>query len=271
MLAMMLQRFDIVMDDPSYQLEIAETLTIKPHGLKIRARAASPAVPAAPRDSRAQRRPRAHPELVREPADDQAGCPTTRQLLVLYGSNTGSCEMFARRIGGDAPRQGYAATVAQPRRARRRAVAASVPVDRGHRLLRRPGAGQRKKFLSPGSKRVPAASLAGVRFAVFGCGNRQWARTYQFDPQAGRCGARRPPAPRLRERGEADAGGDFFGAFEHGTRACGRTSAAALGRAVDDKPATAGLRGRGAGIRPRERAAAKRAGARAPSSRTASW
>src|SRR5205085_6721801 len=37
-LAMMLQRFDIAFDDPAYQLEVKETLTIKPHGLKIRAR-----------------------------------------------------------------------------------------------------------------------------------------------------------------------------------------------------------------------------------------
>ncbi len=35
---MILQRFDISLADPGYRLEIAETLTIKPHGLAIHAR-----------------------------------------------------------------------------------------------------------------------------------------------------------------------------------------------------------------------------------------
>ena len=69
-LAMMLQRFDIVFDDPAYQLEIKETLTIKPHGLKIRAR------PRRERAIRPRERGSDDPAKIAEPAGRQAvrGC-----------------------------------------------------------------------------------------------------------------------------------------------------------------------------------------------------
>ncbi|GAA3352432.1 hypothetical protein GCM10020366_02050 [Saccharopolyspora gregorii] len=60
----------------------------------------------------------------------------------------------------------------------------------------------------------PDGSLDGVRYAVFGCGNTDWARTYQavpaeVDEQLARAGAKR-----LLPRGRADARGDFFGDFD---------------------------------------------------------
>ncbi len=58
-------------------------------------------------------------------------------------------------------------------------------------------------------------SLKAVKFTVFGCGNREWVRTYQriptiIDEALGKNGAER-----LLARGEADASSiSFFSAFE---------------------------------------------------------
>ena len=57
-------------------------------------------------------------------------------------------------------------------------------------------------------------SLKGVKFAVFGCGNKDWARTYQAIPKRIDERLQKAGAERLVERGEADARGDFFGDFD---------------------------------------------------------
>ena len=59
-----------------------------------------------------------------------------------------------------------------------------------------------------------ADALSGVRYAVFGCGNRDWAATYQtvprfIDDQLSKFGARR-----ISGRGEGDAREDLDGEFQ---------------------------------------------------------
>ncbi len=108
-LILMLQRFDFVLDDPSYTLKIHETLTLKPEGLRIRARSRRTgatslrrsAVPSTPQKPLTL-------QPARQPASDAAATP----LLILYGSNTGSSEAFANRIADEAPANGFAPTVA---------------------------------------------------------------------------------------------------------------------------------------------------------------
>ncbi|WP_173401069.1 diflavin oxidoreductase, partial [Arthrobacter sp. H41] len=70
-----------------------------------------------------------------------------------------------------------------------------------------------RKFLSWAAA-LPARSLEGVSYAVFGCGNRDWARTYQAVPRLIDESLARAGGARILERGEADARGDFFGGFE---------------------------------------------------------
>ncbi|WP_421999727.1 bifunctional cytochrome P450/NADPH--P450 reductase [Reyranella sp.] len=207
-LSMMLQRFDIVLDDPAYTLKIKETLTLKPEDLRIRARSRRSAgsllrsaVAATPQRALS---PQAPP-----PSATDGG---TAPLLVLYGSNTGSSEAFANRIAGEAPAHGYAPTVAPmddfagglPRHGAIVVVTASYegqPPDNA------------RQFVSA-VEALPAGALAGARFAVFGCGNRQWARTYQAVPKRVDAALAKAGATRIAERGETDSGGDFFGAFD---------------------------------------------------------
>ncbi len=229
-MAMLLQRFDLVLDDPSYQLEIAETLTIKPHNLNIRAKsrgrgdfALKTTIPSAPQRALVKEQP-----VAAMPEGD------AKPLLVLYGSNTGSSEMFARRIAADAMRQGYA-PIAAPLDEHVGDLKSGTPVVIVTASYEGQAPDNAKKFLSWIESRA-ANELAGVKFAVFGCGNLQWARTYQFVPKRIDAALEAAGASRLRPRGEADAGGDFFGAFDEWYGSLWSDLGQALGHAVAEKP-----------------------------------
>lgn len=57
--------------------------------------------------------------------------------------------------------------------------------------------------------------LKGVKYAVFGCGNREWVRTYQRIPTLIDELFEKNGAERLLSRGEADVGSiGFFQAFD---------------------------------------------------------
>ena len=103
---MILQRFTLEMEDPLYDLKIKQTLTIKPLTFSMRVKI---------RPEYEKNRPtlgRAIPkDLVSEKTDiipevAEKGS-RGRGVLVLYGSNSGSCEGFAHNIGEDAGKMGF--------------------------------------------------------------------------------------------------------------------------------------------------------------------
>ena len=102
-LASVIQKFDFVMDDPSYELELKQSLTIKPSHFYIHA------LPRTGKHLLAV--PSTSPAFhVQEPNQTTtAAAPGTeakQPLYVLYGSNTGTSESFAQRIANDAARYG---------------------------------------------------------------------------------------------------------------------------------------------------------------------
>ncbi|OUM02409.1 bifunctional cytochrome P450/NADPH--P450 reductase [Variovorax sp. JS1663] len=238
LMSLILQRFDLIEDDPSYQLKVAETLTLKPAGFRIRVK----------RRGTSSFKPRGllAPQKAAAPAQAPVAAPAlapgvqATPLLVLYGSNTGSCEAFAERIASDAGAQGYAAQAASLDD-----HAGSLPTEGVVVIITASYEGQppdnARQFAAwldtlsqePGK----ADSLKGVRYAVFGCGNRQWARTYQAVPQRFDAALEAAGATRLRPRGETDAGGDFFGAFDEWYAALWTDFGQALGKQVKATPA----------------------------------
>lgn len=59
------------------------------------------------------------------------------------------------------------------------------------------------------------APFSGVRYAVFGCGNRDWVHTFQRIPTLVDTTLSEKGGERLLDRGEADAGGSrFFESFD---------------------------------------------------------
>ena len=234
LVAMILQRFDLVEHDPSYQLQVGETLTLKPHGFQIRVKRRGSASLFRPRTATSLEPAKPAPAL----APVAAGGVQT-PLLVLFGSNTGSAEAFAERVAGAAPAQGYA-----PRVAPLDDLAGALPTEGAVLILTASYEGQppdnARQFAAWLDSLAPGA-LAGVRYAVFGCGNRQWARTYQAVPKRFDAALEAAGATRLRARGETDAGGDFFGAFDEWYAGLWGELGKALGKQVQRAPEGAGL------------------------------
>jgi cytochrome P450/NADPH-cytochrome P450 reductase len=203
-LAMMLQRFDVTAVDPHYQLKIKQTLTIKPEGLRITVRRRPTTIIDEPDGQAAASAAAALPAK----AATSNGIPVT----VLYGSNAGTAEAFAQRIANDARLRGY-----QPSVATLDSSAGHLPTDGMVVVVTSSYEGlppdNARKFV-PWVQGLTDNALQGVRFAVFGCGNRDWARTYQAVPKEIDENLARAGAQRLVPRGEANARGDFFGDFE---------------------------------------------------------
>lgn len=141
-------------------------------------------------------------------------------MLLLYGSNSGSCEEFACSLAAHARSRGFAAEVA----------ALDAYAANGAQQLRDvAGAGallvcvtssyegeppHNARAMLAAAPLLPAGSLAGLRFAVFGCGNRLWVQSYQRIPRVLDACLELAGGERLLPRGEADAAGDFSGAQE---------------------------------------------------------
>ena len=231
LIAMMLQRFDLIEHDPSYQLKVAETLTLKPDGFRIRVRRrGSTSFKARPSAAAATITRRLSTAAAPRTAPGHA-----TPLLVLYGSNSGSAESFAERIASDAESQGYAA-VAAPLDDH----VGHLPTDGAVVLLTASYEGQppdNARQFSAWLETLAAGSLTGVRYAVFGCGNRQWARTYQAVPKRFDAALEGAGATRIKARGETDSGGDFFGQFDEWYAELWGDLGKALGKQVQAAPA----------------------------------
>ena len=181
-LAKLLQRFEITPADPGYELQIKHTLTMKPEGLFIHVRR---------RDVRIDAARHAAVEHARQ-AETPSAAPNGIPIRVLYGSNAGTSQDFAQRIANDAGRRGYSPTIGPLDEA-----AGGLPTEGLVAIVASSYEGQppdnARKFLA-WTEGLPPGSLAGVRYTVFGNGNKDWARTYQ----AGAQGDRRPARGRRR-------------------------------------------------------------------------
>ena len=209
-IGMILQRFKLI-DVNRYQMVLKETLTIKPDGFKIKVR---------PRTD-TERGAYAGRATTTAAVSTGAAAPRAARtrpghntpLLVLYGSNLGTAEELATRVADLAEVNGFATKLAPLDD-----FVGKLP-ERGGVLIfcasyngaAPDNATQFVKWLGGD---LPKDAFAGVRYAVFGCGNSDWAATYQsipriIDEQLATHGARSVYA-----RGEGDARSDLDGQFE---------------------------------------------------------
>ncbi len=223
-LAMILQRFELL-DHTGYELKLKQTLTIKPEGflIKVRARTNRPAVRAraAPKTDGAAE---AEQTAAAEPAI-HARAP----LLILYGSNTGTSEAIAHRIAEDATIRGFSPAVGEldahvgrlPTDGAVIVVTASyngTPTDNSARFV---------QWLTGDT--LASDALAGVRFTVFGCGDHDWADTFQRIPRLIDTGLEAHGAKRVHPRGEGDQSDDMDGQFRDWYRGLFEALTSALG------------------------------------------
>ncbi len=232
----MLQRFRLI-DHTRYQLRLKETLTIKPDGLKIKVRprarktAVNGAAVAVPT-----------PAMTPRNGSSAAGATTTAAppqvpvhgtpLLVLFGSNLGTSEDAARRVADLAAAQGFSVHVAWLDD-----FVGKLPADGGVLIVCASyngappdNAAAFYQWLQDG---MAPNALAGVRYAVFGCGNRNWASTYQAVPRFIDEKLAEFGGERMFERGEGDAQEDLDGQFRAWRIALWQRVAKELGVAFD--------------------------------------
>src|SRR4030088_3086154 len=206
---MILQRFKLI-DVNRYQMVLKETLTIKPDGFKIKVR------PRTDKDRGAYTGRTTTTAI----ASTAAPTPLARTrpghntpLLVLYGSNLGTAEELATRVADLAEVNGFATRLAPLDD-----FAGKLP-ERGGVLIfcasyngaAPDNATQFVKWLGGD---LSKDAFAKVRYAVFGCGNSDWAATYQSIPRLIDKQLATHGASNASVRGEGDARADLDGEFE---------------------------------------------------------
>ena len=160
---------------------------------------------------------------------------------MLYGSNLGTAEELATRVADLAEVNGFATKLGALDD-----YVGKLPEEGGLLIFcasyngaAPDNATQFVKWLDSG---LPKDALAKVRYAVFGCGNSDWAATYQsvprmIDEQLAAHGARS-----LYARGEGDARSDLDGQFEKWFATAAPAAMKELGvdssfaRSADDAP-----------------------------------
>ncbi|MBL4671037.1 MAG: cytochrome P450, partial [Arenicella sp.] len=212
-LCMMLQRFDFEFVDPNYEPMIINQASLKPGNLKIKARARILAKDLDTPKSKGTTTPDVRTAKTQNKVD--ASVPSTKNLTALtiaYGSNAGSAEAFAQKLGQDAPFYGFAPSV----------IPLNKLVDKLHetKALAVVTASYEGQSPDNANKFIPHIQsddidhLTDIKFSVFGCGNRQWARTYQAIPTLVDAALDAAGAERITPLGAGDSGGNFFAAFE---------------------------------------------------------
>ena len=228
--ATIFQRFDLVMDDPSYQLKVKQTLTLKPDEFYIRAYPRN-------RKARLYTTPSSakllHGTAKQKPSfSASTGVASSQPLYVLYGSNSGTSEGFAQRVASDAPAYGFRPSIGTLDSAVEKIPSdgpvviitasfegqccySSCVITRGvNQKSGEPAdnAGHFVKWLS----NLQGEPLSNIRYAVFGCGNHDWVQTYQRIPKLVDELISKRGGQTLVPRGEGDAGGsEMFGDFDN--------------------------------------------------------
>jgi cytochrome P450/NADPH-cytochrome P450 reductase len=205
-LGMILQRFQLI-DHTNYKLKIKESLSIKPDGFMMK-------VKMRPGRTRGSMISAAAPQAAANGATNAAArAKHGGKLTVLYGSNLGATEEIARAIAESGEINGFEVNLSEmdehvaalPREGAVVFACASYnggPPDNAARFV---------KWLNEASD---PALLKGVNYTVFGCGNRDWASTYQAVPRALDDRLAALGATRIRDRAEGDAREDLDGQFQ---------------------------------------------------------
>lgn len=207
-LAMILQRFELV-DYAGYELKLKQTLTIKPDGfhIKVRPRRDRPAAKPKP-VARGGEAAATEAEKVPEPVVHERA-----PLLILYGSNTGTSEMIAHRIGEDATVRGFAVSVAEldSHVGKLPTTGAVVIVTASYNGTPTDNAAKFVEWLTRAD--LAADALKGVRYTVFGCGDHDWADTFQRIPRLIDQKLAEHGAERIYAHGEGDQSADLDDQF----------------------------------------------------------
>ena len=217
-MAMLLQNFNFVLDDPSYQLAIKQTLTIKPRDFYMRAilrRGLTPTeLEKSLKDAADVPAPKADSHKTGRLAAAASG--RGKPIGIYYGSNAGTCESLAQRLATDAEAHGFHAVVIDALDTANQKVPPGYPVviiTASYEGQAPDNAAHFVAWLE--GLHENCGDMAKVSFAVFGSGHHDWAQTFHripklIDNKMAELGARRVAPIGLSDA----ANGNIFGDFE---------------------------------------------------------
>lgn len=169
--ALLLQNFNFRLDDPNYEIKIKQTLTVKPDELYMRASLREGITAIGLQESLTTSKDvqplvhDVHLQRTQTIVDEDS-----KNMAILYGSNTGTCEAFAKKLANDCRRHGFKATVADLDSAVER-IAKGAPII----IITASYDGQppdnAAQFIAWLEALGDQQKLAGVNYAVFGCGH----------------------------------------------------------------------------------------------------
>lgn len=171
---MLLQNFDFRFDDPSYQLQISQTLTIKPKNFFMHATLREHIDPI-------HLEKMLHVDTSQQGKHSDKDKPIARSgvvnnkekkpMAILYGSNSGTCEALAQNLARVAGARGFSVKVGTLDFA-----TGKVPKGEPVVMISSSYEGQppdnAAHFVNWLSSLDGEKTLEGVNYAVYGCGNR---------------------------------------------------------------------------------------------------
>ncbi|KAI5463064.1 cytochrome P450 [Mariannaea sp. PMI_226] len=184
--AMLFQNFNFTMYDPNYQLEIKETLTLKPDGFDMRAslRHGMTATELERRlagDTNSLDDSSAKAKKQQSMPDSKASA-TGKPLSIYYGSNSGTCEAMAQRLAADAPSHGFRASTVAPLDEARQNLPQDHPVIIVTASYEGEPPSNAAHFVN-WMQSLKGNEMEKVNYAVFGCGHHDWAQTFYRIPK----------------------------------------------------------------------------------------
>ncbi|KAF7192712.1 Bifunctional cytochrome P450/NADPH--P450 reductase [Pseudocercospora fuligena] len=210
--AMVLQHFQLEFADPTYDLKLKSTLTIKPDGfqMRVKRRPGKSLYTGIPGGVQEHHEANAKPLPTPQARSDKGGKP----LAIYYGGNAGTCEGFAQELQTSAASQSVEATIGSLDSATEH-----LPTDRPVAIITSSYEGlpadNAKQFVSwlEGLKH-DAQSFKGVKYSLFGVGNSDWASTFHRIPKLVNELMEKNGAERVVEHGLTNVKGDLVGPWE---------------------------------------------------------
>ncbi|KND90461.1 Bifunctional P450/NADPH-P450 reductase [Tolypocladium ophioglossoides CBS 100239] len=181
-IAMLFQNFNFSLDDPNYNLEVQETLTIKPKDFFMRASLRHGMTPTELEHHLAGKGVGEHHHEMSRKASSHMSNTQEKPLAVFYGSNSGTCEALAQRVAADASRHGFRATTVAPLDAANQ----KIPKDRPVVIITASYEGQppsNAALFVAWMESLKGKEMEDLSYAVFGCGHHDWVQTFHRIPK----------------------------------------------------------------------------------------
>lgn len=180
--ALVLQNFDMNFVDPGYRMAIKQTLTIKPNNLFVKVRL-RPGLNATILEQRLHsgRTPTTEAPTTNGTISSHQASDSEPGLQILFGSNSGTCQALASKLASTAAvKLGITAAVRDlDSGTDNLSTKAPVVIITSSYEGQPPDNAARFVTWLEGSK---LKDLEGVKYAVFGCGHKDWHETFHRIP-----------------------------------------------------------------------------------------